>query len=170
MVFKLYNSHKGERKTFLLTADTSRIHKYYSCSTQLAIRTQATDVSLCSLRHVPTIKNATTEKANLILPKRKTPQNCWRSPIKSLLTATKQPVLKQKRGWNGKLHSWQLLCQSLHPQQDHLIRQRAQIWRREALSAVINGPIVKKKDTGRMNVLTALKREPKQQPHWATQH
>lgn len=47
MMFKLYNNHNRERKT--LTADTSRINKHYGCSNQLASRTQAADVSLCSL-------------------------------------------------------------------------------------------------------------------------
>lgn len=47
MMLKLYNNHNGERKT--LTADTSRINKHYSCSNQLASRTQAADASLCSL-------------------------------------------------------------------------------------------------------------------------
>lgn len=69
-MLKLYNSHKGEKKAFPLTADTSRINKYYSCSNQLASRTQAADAFLCSSWHVPTIQNA-TETANLILPKRK---------------------------------------------------------------------------------------------------
>lgn len=68
---KLYNNHNRERKTFLLTADTSRINKYYSCSNQLASRTQMADVFLCSLQHVPTIQNTTIGKANLILPKGK---------------------------------------------------------------------------------------------------
>lgn len=64
LMLQFYNSHEGEGKTFLLTADTSGISRYYSCPSQLAGRTQAADAFLCSLWHVPTIPNATTESTN----------------------------------------------------------------------------------------------------------
>lgn len=80
------------KENFILTADTSR-SKYYSCSNQLARRTQAADVFLCSLWHVPTIQNATTERANRILPKGK--QSLQKGVITSNLSSSNTNPLKK---------------------------------------------------------------------------